>query len=41
VTNRAPLVGTVAYARDPCSTLQRLGLDLDVQRVSLQRVSGR
>jgi hypothetical protein len=41
VTNRAPLVGTVSYARDPCSTLQRLGLDLDVQRVSLQRVSAR
>jgi hypothetical protein len=41
IATRAPLVATVDYAPDPCRTLRRLGLDLDVQRVSLQRFSGR
>lgn len=41
ITHGAPLVSTVDYARDPCLTLQRLGLDLDVQRVNIRRVSGR
>jgi hypothetical protein len=41
IAHRTPLVGTVDYARDPCRTLQRLGLDLDVQRIALQRVSVR
>jgi hypothetical protein len=41
ITHRAPMVATVDYARDPCRTLQRLGLDLDVQRVTFRRISGR
>jgi hypothetical protein len=46
VTQRTPLAGTIDFGRDPCSKLQGLGLDLDVQRVNLtrltvQRVSGR
>ncbi len=41
VTNRAPLMRRVDHVRDPCLTLQRLGLDLDVQRVNILRVSGR
>jgi len=32
VARRAPLMAGVEYRRDPCVTLQRLGLDLDVQR---------
>jgi hypothetical protein len=32
VTRRAPLVATVEYQPDPCLTLERLGLDLDVRR---------
>jgi hypothetical protein len=34
---RAPLVANVEYGRDPCLTLERLGLDLDVQHVSAAR----
>ena len=41
VAHRAPLVARVDSAGDPCRTLQRLGLELDVQRVNIQRVSGR
>lgn len=41
ITHRAPMVATVDYVRDPCRTLQRLGLDLDVQRVTFRRISGR
>jgi hypothetical protein len=41
IASRAPLAGTIEAGRDPCSTLRRLGLDLDVQRVSLPRISGR
>ena len=29
VARRAPLVATVEYQRDPCLTLNRLGLELD------------
>ena len=32
VTRRTPLVSTVEYQRDPCLTLNRLGLELDFQR---------
>lgn len=32
VTRRSPVVAAVDYARDPCMTLERLGLDLDVSR---------
>jgi hypothetical protein len=32
VTRRTPMVATVAYQRDPCLTLNRLGLELDFQR---------
>jgi hypothetical protein len=32
VTRRTPLVSTVEYRRDPCLTLNRLGLELDFQR---------
>jgi hypothetical protein len=31
VTRRAPVVAAVDYTRDPCVTLERLGLDLDVR----------
>jgi hypothetical protein len=41
ITHRTPMVATVGYVRDPCGTLQGLGLDLDVQRLSFRRVSGR
>jgi hypothetical protein len=41
LVQRTPLVATVEDGRDPCVTLQRLGLDLDVQRVGFARVSGR
>jgi hypothetical protein len=41
LTRRVPLVETVDYARDPCRTLQRLGLELDVQRFTLRRISRR
>jgi hypothetical protein len=44
LVQRTPLVATVEDGRDgrdPCMTLQRLGLDLDVQRVGFARVSGR
>jgi hypothetical protein len=41
LVQRTPLVATVEPGRDPCVTLQRLGLDLDVQRVGFARVSGR
>jgi len=37
LARRAPLVASVEYARDPCLTLERLGLELDVQRVSAAR----
>lgn len=30
VARRTPVVAAVDYAQDPCLTLQRLGLDLDV-----------
>jgi hypothetical protein len=30
VARRTPVVATVDYAQNPCLTLQRLGLDLDV-----------
>lgn len=32
VARRAPVVATVAYERNPCLTLERLGLDLDLTR---------
>ena len=32
VTRRTPVVAAVDYAQNPCMTLQRLGLDLDVTR---------
>jgi hypothetical protein len=32
VTRRTPLVATVDYQRDPCLTLNRLGLELDFRR---------
>ena len=32
VARRTPVVATVNYAQNPCLTLQRLGLDLDVTR---------
>jgi hypothetical protein len=32
VMRRTPMVATVEYQRDPCLTLNRLGLELDVQR---------
>jgi hypothetical protein len=41
ITRRTPLLSNVDHVRDPCLTLHRLGLDLDVQRVTIQRVSGR
>jgi hypothetical protein len=31
VTRRIPVVATVDYTRDPCVTLERLGLDLDLR----------
>jgi hypothetical protein len=34
IARRAPMVATVDDRRDPCATLDRLGLDLDGQRVS-------
>ena len=30
VVRRTPMIATVEYGREPCSTLERLGLDLDV-----------
>ena len=30
VTRRAPVVSAVDYAQNPCLTLERLGLDLDL-----------
>jgi hypothetical protein len=41
IAQRAPLMATVDAGRDPCLTLRRLGLDLDVQRVALPRISRR
>ena len=41
IATRAPLLSKLEPAGDPCGTLDRLGLELDVQRVSLHRVSGR
>jgi hypothetical protein len=32
VTRRTPVVATVEYAQNPCLTLERLGLDLDLTR---------
>ena len=32
VTRRTPVVAAVDYARNPCVTLERLGLDLDLTR---------
>jgi hypothetical protein len=32
VTRRTPVVAAVDYAHNPCLTLERLGLDLDVTR---------
>jgi hypothetical protein len=32
VTRRTPVVATVEYAQNPCLTLRRLGLDLDLTR---------
>jgi hypothetical protein len=32
VTRRTPVVSTVDYAQNPCLTLERLGLDLDLTR---------
>jgi hypothetical protein len=32
VARRAPLVATVEYIPDPCHTLERLGLELDIAR---------
>lgn len=31
VARRTPIITSVDYGRDPCETLQRLGLDLDVR----------
>jgi hypothetical protein len=41
ITRRVPLVATLDQVRDPCRTLERLGLDLDIERVGFRRVSGR
>jgi hypothetical protein len=41
VAQRVPLVARMETTRDPCLTLQQLGLDLDVQQVTFQRVNGR
>jgi hypothetical protein len=41
LAQRAPLMATVQYARDPCRALRQLGLDLDVQRIGFQRVNAR
>jgi hypothetical protein len=41
IATRIPLPSSLEPAGDPCRTLHRLGLELDVQRVSLQRISGR
>jgi hypothetical protein len=41
ITHRTPLVATVHDARDPCRTLERLGLDLDVRHANFRRISGR
>lgn len=38
ITHRAPLVATIDYVRDPCRTLDRLGLDLDVRRAGSRRI---
>ena len=32
VTRRTPVVAAVDYGRNPCVTLERLGLDLDLTR---------
>jgi hypothetical protein len=32
VARRVPLIATVEYTRDPCPTLERLGLELDIAR---------
>ena len=32
VARRVPLVATVEYIPDPCHTLERLGLELDINR---------
>jgi len=40
IATRTPLPAREP-AGDPCRALDRLGLELDVQRVSLHRVSGR
>ena len=32
VARRTPLVATVEYTPDPCHTLERLGLELDIAR---------
>ena len=32
VTRRTPVVAAVDYAQNPCMTLERLGLDLDLSR---------
>jgi hypothetical protein len=41
LAQRTPLMATVEDARDPCRALQQLGLDLDVQRIALRRVTVR
>lgn len=41
LAHRTPLMVRVDAGREPCLALQRLGLDLDVQRVNIRRVSGR
>ena len=41
IATRTPLPLDRERAGDPCRALDRLGLELDVQRVSLHRVSGR
>jgi hypothetical protein len=37
LARRTPLMATVERAGNPCLTLERLGLDLEVQRVSASR----
>ena len=36
VTRRTPMVASVDYQRDPCLTLNRLGLELDVRRLDVR-----
>ena len=41
IAQRTPGMATVDYPRDPCQALRRLGLELDVQRIAVQRITVR